>query len=111
MANDTGRDWDNLMSGYLDEYGKNEHIDSEVNSLFLKLTRTLEKKSSMFWHIKCFPDYIKDDINPLGLRVQIFPNSEGLDTDLKNAWEKILCTCSKDIMQLLICLFTGFLEE
>lgn len=80
-----GSDWDNLMSGYLDDYGKNEHIDSEFNSLFLKLTRILEKKSSMFWHIKSFQDYIKD-INPLGFRVQIFPNPEGLDADFKNAW-------------------------
>lgn len=56
----------------------------------------------MFWHIKSFQDYIKEDINPLGLRVQIFPNLESLDSDFKIAWEQILCTCSKDMMQLLI---------
>lgn len=43
-----------------------------------------------------------DTFNPLWLRVQIFPNLEGLDTEFKNAWEKILRTCSKDMMELLI---------
>lgn len=56
----------------------------------------------MFWQIKSFKDYIKDNMNPLELRVQIFPNLEGLDSDFKNAWEKILRTCSKDMIQNLI---------
>lgn len=102
MANCTGSNWDSLMSGYLDEYGKNEHIESEINCYFFKLTKVLEKKSSLYWHIRSFRDYINDNMNPLGLRVQIFPNLEGLDTELKNAWEKILRTCSKDLMKLLI---------
>lgn len=54
----------------------------------------------MFWHIKSFEDYLKEDMNPLGL--QIFPNLEGLDSDFKLAWENILRTYSREIMQLII---------
>lgn len=33
------------------------------------LDRVLEKKYALFWHIKSFDRYIKETINPLGLRV------------------------------------------
>lgn len=56
----------------------------------------------MFWNIRSFEDYIKEDMNLPGLRVQIFPTLEGLDTAFKLAWEKILQTCSNDMIQLLI---------
>lgn len=82
-SNFTGDDWESLMEGYLKKFGDNEQIDSEISSLFFRLSETLEKKSLMFWHVKSFRDYIRDNITPLGLWVQIFPTLDDLDTDLK----------------------------
>lgn len=62
----------------------------------------MEKKLLLFWHIKSFQDYIKNNINPLGLRVQIFPTLEDLDTEFKLIWENILQTCSRSLMETLI---------
>lgn len=50
--------------------------------------------------IRSFEDYIKEDMNPLGLQVQIFPTLEGLAFKLQ--WEFFLRTCLNDMMQLLI---------
>lgn len=41
-------------------------------------------------------------MNPLGLRVQIFPTLEDLDADFKSTWENALQTCSQNLMQILI---------
>lgn len=56
----------------------------------------------MFWHVKSFRDYIRDIINPLGLRVHIFPTLDDLDSDFKQKWEQILQTCSRNLMETLI---------
>lgn len=97
-----GQDWDLLMQKYLDKFGDNERIEAEISSLFFKLSKNLEKKSLFFWHIKSFQDYIQNNINPLGLRIQIFPTLEDLDTDFKSTWENILQTCSRSLMETLI---------
>lgn len=57
-------------------------------------------KKSLHWHIQSFENYIKEDINPFGLRVQIFPTFETGDVDFKREWEKTLDKCSKEMMLL-----------
>lgn len=56
----------------------------------------------LFWHTRSFEDYIKEDIIPLGLRVQIFPTLEGLDSEFKTKWEEVLKVCPQDLMKILI---------
>lgn len=90
------------MQGYLKKFGDNEQIETEISSLFFRLSKNLEKKSLLFWHVQSFQDYIKSNINPLGLRIQIFPTMEDLDTDFKLKWENILSTCSRNLMEALI---------
>lgn len=103
MTNFIGQDWDTLMESYLKEFGHSEQLDSEISSLFFKLSKMLEINSRLFWHIKSFQDYIGEAMTPLGLRVQIFPTLEDMDSDFKTQWEKVLCTCSLCLMELLIC--------
>lgn len=55
----------------------------------------------MHWHVKTFDGCIRDDLNPLGLQVQIFPSFENLDPMFKIAWENNLILCSLGMMKLL----------
>lgn len=73
-----------------------------MNSLFLQLKTLVENKVSLFWQIENFKHYIQEDINPLGLRVQIFPTLDNLDTTFKKRWENNLQQCTKTMMRLLI---------
>lgn len=102
MTSFTGDGWETLMEGYLKDFGDKESVDSEISSLFSRLSKTLEKKSLFYWHVKSFQDYIKEDINPAGLRVQIFPTLEGLDSEFKSKWEHALRACSQRLMEILI---------
>lgn len=97
-----GQDWETLMQQYLDKFSDSDRTEAEISSLFFKLAKNLEKKSSFFWHIRSFQDYLKSNMNPLGLRVQIFPTLEDLDADFKSTWENALQTCSRNLMQILI---------
>lgn len=62
----------------------------------------VEKKASLYWHIKSIEDYNKEVINPFGLRLQIFPSFEKLKPEFKIAWEDVLKQCSTALMMLLI---------
>lgn len=61
-----------------------------------------KKKNLLHWHIQSFGEYMRDDLNPLGLRVQIFPSIENVDSSFKLAWENNLKSCSNTMMKLLI---------
>lgn len=58
------------------------------------------EKSLLYWHIKTFEEYIKDDLNPLGLQVQIFRSFENIDPVFKTAWESNLKACSTGMIKL-----------
>lgn len=62
----------------------------------------MEKKSALFWHIRSFQDYIKEKINPFGLRVQIFPTLEDMNPEFKTKWKAVLQACSSSLMELFI---------
>lgn len=102
MAAYLGDEWNNLMSKRAKKFDTKELIESELRFTFLSLTHTVQKKASLFWHIKSFEDYLKIDINPFGLRVQIFPSFERIEPEFKVAWEKVLKQCSANLMNLLI---------
>lgn len=89
------------MLNYHQEFQARYSPDSELSSLFFHLKKTLERKSSLFWHIQAFDRYIKADINPVGLWVQIFPTISSTDNVFKKAWENNLKACSKVMMTLL----------
>lgn len=73
MVGYLGEDWDILMSKMLKEFDTNESVESELTFAFSHLTQPVEKKAALCWHIKSFEDYNNENINPFGLRVQIFP--------------------------------------
>lgn len=87
MSNFQGDEWVNLMSGYETDFEQGDRVKTLISSLFQKLNKVLEKKSALFWHVKSLDRYIKEKINPLGLRVQVFPNLDQTSTDLKKEWE------------------------
>lgn len=94
--------WNDFTIKLQQDFDQNESCVSELSFLFSGLTKWLEKKSLLHWHIKSFEEYIRDDLNPLGLRVQIFPTFDNLDPIFKLAWESILNKCSTKMMKLLI---------
>ncbi|XP_077325619.1 uncharacterized protein LOC143960693 [Lithobates pipiens] len=96
-----GHEWDTLMLGYETEFEKNDRADTEITTLTSKLMKLLEKKSALFWHIKSFDRYNKEKINPLGLRVQIFPNVDSISSECKTEWEANLNACSQQMMVIL----------
>ena len=96
-----GDEWVNLMQQYEYNFGKGEQVDTQISSHFRKLGKLLEKKSSLFWHIKSFERYTSAKINPFGLRIQIFPHSEQIDTLFKSEWETNLKSCSQEMMNIL----------
>lgn len=89
------------MSGYERDFEQGDRVKTLISSLFQKLNRILEKKSALFWHIKSLDRYSKEKINPLGLRVQIFPNLDQISTECKREWEANLNACSQEMMAIL----------
>lgn len=102
MAEFCGQAWDDFASKLQREYGQNKSRESELTFLFSGLTKWLEMKSLIYWHIKSFEEYIREDLNPLGLRVQIFPSFENINSTFKTTWESNLKSCSTNKMSLLI---------
>lgn len=97
-----GQAWGDFASKLQKEYGQNKSRESELTFLFSGLTKWLEKKSLIYWHFKTFEEYIREDLNPLGLRIQIFPSFENLNSTFKTSWESNLKLCSTKMMSLLI---------
>lgn len=56
MAEYLGKDWENLMSKSVKDFDTKELVESEIKLAFLNLTHIVEKKASLFWHIKSFED-------------------------------------------------------
>lgn len=101
MSHFQGTEWVNLMSGFETDFEQGDRAKTQISSLFHKLNRTLEKKSALFWHIKTLNRYKEDKINPLGLRIQIFPNLDQISAECKNEWEANLNACSQEMMAIL----------
>lgn len=102
MTNYASSNWDSTMSGLYRNFVQREQRDTELSSLFSNLRKVLEKKSSYHWHIHSFKQYIRNEMNPLGLRIQIFPTLEDMSVNFKKEWEKNLSKCSTGMMSLLI---------
>lgn len=86
MSGFQGQDWVNLMTSYETGFAPSEQVETELSSLFFKIGKTLEKKSSLCWLIRAFDKYIDSNIISIGLRVQIFPNVDHVSTDCKKEW-------------------------
>lgn len=71
------------MSRLHTEFEQKESLDSELAMSFSTLNQILEKKSLLHWHIKSFQDYITKNLNPFGLRIQIFPTFDNIDSSFK----------------------------
>lgn len=89
------------MSNIQTSYRAKEQVKSDLTSLFFSLTKVLEKKSALHWHIQSLDRYIQENINPIGLRIQIFPILDYISNDLKKNWESKLNDCSRNFMMLL----------
>lgn len=83
-----GREWDNVMAGFSKDYTKKASSQSEISSLFFQLGKVVEKKAACFWHADSFDRCIKEDINPFGVRIQIFPILYEVGSTFKEKWEK-----------------------
>lgn len=102
MTNYAGKNWDNAMFGLYKNFSQKEQKDSELTQIFINLRKLLEKKKLNHWHIHSFERYMRNNINPFGLRIQIFPTMEHVDPSFKQAWENNLSACSENMMSLLI---------
>lgn len=92
--------------GYMSEIQTNCNTDTEqevgINQYMAKLKRSLKKKSNLIWHIEFLQKYVRENINPLGLRIQLYPSFQVISPEFKIAWESILTQCSSELMKLLI---------
>lgn len=75
--------------------------EEDLDGFIFKTRQLLERKSRLYWHTKFFDRYLENNINPWGLRVQVFPNIRDPNTEFKTKWEKILNKCSEGLMDLL----------
>lgn len=89
------------MSQYENSFEQGDQKTLSVSSLFQKLTKVLERKSALFWHVKTFGRYIEEQINPFGLCIQIFPNVDLISDECKAEWEANLKLCSQEMMSIL----------
>ncbi|PIO27386.1 hypothetical protein AB205_0104330 [Aquarana catesbeiana] len=96
-----GKEWDTLMAGLSRDYSQKSSSQSEVSTLLFQLGKIVDKKVACFWHADSFDRYIREDINPLGLRIQIFPILDDVDSSFKIKWERNLQSCTKIMMTLL----------
>lgn len=91
----------------MSEIQTNCNVDNEqeimINQYMAKIKRLLKKKSNLYWHIEFLSKYVKDNISPLGLRVQVFPSFQNATVEFKTSWEQTLTACSTQLLaQLLI---------
>lgn len=97
-----GSSWTALMADYSKNHEEGEAVQSELSSLCNQLSKYVEKKAAFFWHIDNFERYIREDINPYGLRIQIFPLIDNISPDFKKQWEDNLQACTRKMMRMLI---------
>lgn len=96
-----GKEFETLMGQYK-EHGAKEAKGSEMTALFSQLKTLVENKVAMSWQVEIFEHYIQEEINPLGLRIQIFPTFDDMDNIFKKRWENNLQQCTQMMMRLLI---------
>lgn len=101
MGDLQGGEWEEFMANIQRSYEGKEQVTSDLSSLFSSLTKILEKKSALHWHIESLGRYIREGINPIGLRIQIFPMVDNISKELKKNWESKLNDCSTNLMLLL----------
>lgn len=84
-------------------YNGSNKEDYDLKLYFDKLKQLLKKKSNLHWHMEFFKQYIRGNISPMGLRIQMFPCTctiRNTSQDLRGSWEAVLNKCSQDCMQL-----------
>lgn len=92
------------FSGLMDKIHRSQNAESgglSMERLFLRLQRMLEKKSSNYWNQWYFTKYMEEKVSPWGLRIQIFPNLNKVETDFKSSSDETLKNCYIHIMDLL----------
>lgn len=102
MTDYTGSEWDGLLSKIHKECGDDHGIELEIEVLITKLRQALERKSNLFWQVKFLERYIKEGLNPQGLRIQVFPNLWETKNEFKSQWEANLQDCTVKMMTSLI---------
>lgn len=78
-----------------------EPSGADQEKLFRDLVDAHKTTIRLWWNIKSLETYLKLEMAPRGLRVQIFPALE-VTSQFKDIWEKGLGQCSCILMSLLI---------
>lgn len=102
MAEFQGTNWDSLISNYQSNFNDHDKREMEVIAISNSLRTLLERKSNNSWHQKYFNKYLEEGINPMGLRIQIFPTIHIISLTLKKKWEENLQACSDMMTALLV---------
>lgn len=98
MTDYTGTEWDGLMSKIPKECGDDHGIELEIEVLIHKLRQALERKSNLFWQVNFLEQYIKEDLNPQGLRIQVFLIFWDIKKLFKKKCEASLQECTAKMM-------------
>lgn len=101
MSQFSGPDWERFLDSFQNSYTSQVKTEVGLDVFFLKLKRLMETKSNLGWHIRFFDRYLRERVNPQGLRVQIFPTFEVTEIALREKWETNLNQCSANMMIIL----------
>lgn len=84
MVEFKGTNWESLILRY--QHNLNGKKEMDIIAFSNTLRNLLEKKSNNVWHQKYFNKYLEESINPMGLRIQIFPTLRNINPTLKKKW-------------------------
>ncbi|XP_073428224.1 uncharacterized protein [Dendrobates tinctorius] len=76
-------------------------FNKDIQEVALKFKELLRKRTRIWWNHEFLDQYIRKDLIPRGLRIQVFPSFPVLDETFKNKWESLTNECSKGFMVLL----------
>lgn len=63
--------FESLLLNFQQKYNQKDKITRDIDLLFRKFTKLMERKCVIFWHIRHLETYLLKNINPFGLKVQI----------------------------------------
>lgn len=69
---------------------------------FRELTQTYKDQIAAWWEVQCLENYIKNNIVPRGLRINLTPSSKFTSSEFRTKWEQEATKSSLRLMNLLV---------
>lgn len=93
--------WKNQITVVFNSSSNTQEQNTGIGCIRNELIELHRMHTRLWWNVKSLEEYVKHQIVPQGLRVQIFPAWEVAEA-FEDTWESGLSQCSKIIMSMLI---------